>query len=136
MRVPLDRVWAEISDLQTHPMWMKDAIAMEFATSQRTGIGTRMDVRTRIGPFRTNDVLEVIGWIEGERIDVAHDGLIKGKGSITAAGAGDATRVTWVEELVFPWWLGGRVGEVVALPILRAVWKGNLERLEAALNSL
>ena len=114
---------------------MKDAISMEFTTSQRTGIGTRMDVRTRVGPFRTTDVLEVVGWVAGERIDVAHHGLVKGKGSLTAANAGDATRVTWFEELVFPWWLGGRVAAVVAGPVLRAVWRGNLERLEASLSS-
>ncbi len=114
---------------------MKDAIGMEFATSQRTGIGTRMDVRTRVGPFRTTDVLEVIGWVAGEHIDVAHNGLIKGKGSLTAAGAGDATWVTWFEELVFPWWLGGRVGAMVARPVLRAIWRENLERLEASLSA-
>jgi hypothetical protein len=39
------------------------------------------------------------------------------------------TRVTWDERLRFPWWLGGPVAGLVAAPVLRRVWRGNLRRL-------
>jgi hypothetical protein len=33
------------------------------------------------------------------------------------------------ETLAFPWWMAGKLGEILAKPILTALWKGNLRRL-------
>ena len=38
------------------------------------------------------------------------------------------TRITWDERLRFPW-LGGPVAGLVAAPVLRLMWRGNLRRL-------
>ena len=35
----------------------------------------------------------------------------------------------WRERLNFPWWFAGRLGEVVAKPILSWVWRRNLTNL-------
>ena len=40
------------------------------------------------------------------------------------------TRFCWEERLTFPGWMGGIVGEQVARPILRAIWRRNLRRLK------
>ncbi len=50
--------------------------------------------------------------------------------SATRDGPG-ATVLSWEEDLVFPWWLGGPVGAWAARPILRWVWRGNLRRFSA-----
>lgn len=92
-----------------------------------------MEVATRVGPLRTLDILEVTGWDEGTSIDVAHRGLITGKGTLATAPLNGDTRVSWVEELRFPWWLGGPMTAGLASPVLAAIWRGNLERLEDAL---
>lgn len=130
MTVPQPGVWEAIADLGSHPEWMKDARSLVFVGDQRRGAGTRMKVRTKVGPLLTTDVLEVVGWEEGNSIDVAHQGLVKGRGRLSVVPDDRDTVVSWVEELTFPWWLGGRLTGWLARPILTAIWRGNLERLE------
>lgn len=127
---PSERVWAVMSDLASHQTWMKDAHSLVFLTEQRTGVGTRMAVETRVGPLRTRDVMEVVGWEEGRSIDVVHQGNVVGWGRFELTPNDGATTVTWGERLKFPWWLGGAVGAWLARPALTRLWRGNLKRLE------
>ena len=135
MEVSHDRVWEAISDLGSHTTWMRDAETIAFATEQRRGKGTSMEVVTVIGPFRTVDIMEVVGWEEGRSIEVAHRGLITGRGILAAEPRGDGALVSWQEELTFPWWLGGPITAWLARPVLAAIWRGNLARLEGVLTS-
>jgi len=115
---------------------MKDAVDIEFVTSQTGGVGTIMIVETKIGPFRTNDKLEVVDWKEGHHIVVEHRGVVTGSGRLAALADDGATLVTWTEELRFPWWLGGRLTAWLARPFLTSIWKTNLKRLASRLSSL
>lgn len=133
--VTQQRVWAAMADLGSHVDWMRDARSIAFVGTQEEGVGTRMEVETRVGPLRTRDVMEVIGWDEPKSIEVAHHGLIKGRGTLSAGPVEGGTRVSWVEELAFPWWLGGGLTAWLARPILAAIWRGNLRRLEETLTS-
>lgn len=130
IRASREMVWSELANLANHASWMKDAVELEFLGAKQSGIGTRMRVPTRVGPFRTIDILEVTGWIEGESISVNHEGLVSGSGQFSLDGD-DPTVVIWEETLRFPWWMGGPVAAVFARPILRAIWAGNLRRFEA-----
>ncbi len=120
-------VWSELADLATHASWMKDAVEIEFLGEKQSGVGTTMRVPTRVGPFRTTDIIEVTGWVEGESISVDHKGLVSGSGRFSLAGD-NPTLVIWDETLRFPWWLGGPIAAAFGRPILRAIWAGNLER--------
>lgn len=127
---PCSDAWEAISDLARHPIWMKDAKWLAFETDQRRGTGTRMEVATVVGPFRTVDIMEVVGWEEGRHIDVEHRGTVSGLGRISVQKDGDGCRITWSETLRFPWWLGGGLTAFGASPVLRRIWLGNLARLE------
>lgn len=128
MAVPTHRVWDALADLASHDRWMKDAESVEFASKQRHGVGTRMVVATRVGPFRTTDRMEVTGWAEGQSIDVVHTGLVKGTGTLSIAPVDKGALVTWMEDLSFPGWLGGPLTSWLALPILAAIWRGRSRR--------
>lgn len=133
--IPHDRVWAALADLASHTRWMKDARWIVFVHDQRRGKGTRMEVKTVVGPFRMVDVMEVVGWDEGQSIEVAHRGWVAGQGRLTATSGGRGTVVTWEEALTFPWWLGGPITAWLSRPVLAAIWRGNLRRLEETLTS-
>jgi len=127
-------VWTEVARIETHPTWMADAAGLEFMSDTRQGVGTRISVLTRIGPFRTADEMEFTEWDPPRAIGVTHRGLFTGQGRFTLESEGEGTRFTWTEEIRFPWFLGGLLGALVARPILTRVWKGNLQRLRGRLS--
>jgi hypothetical protein len=108
---------------------MKDADAVNFLTEQTAGVGTQLRVPTRVGPFRTTDLMTVVEWDEGKAIAVDHQGAVSGLGRFEIRPSGEGTELLWSETLRFPWWLGGPVGAWLARPILKRVWLGNLDRL-------
>ena len=128
---PPDRVWADVRDIATHVLWMADAVAIRFLDDQREGVGTTFDCDTKVGPLSLTDRMTVTQWRAGEAIGVRHSGLVTGDGIFRIRSwRGGRTRFTWEERLVFPWWMGGRVGAVAGAVVLKRIWKGNLGRLK------
>ena len=128
---PPTDVWRVIEPIERHVEWMKDAVSITFTSTMHRGVGTRFDCLTRVGPFHTNDQLTVTEWEPGRTLGIEHRGRVKGSGRFTLSRRPrNRTRFTWTEELTFPWWMGGAVGALAAKPVLRAVWKRNLLRLQ------
>jgi carbon monoxide dehydrogenase subunit G len=127
---PQQRVWDELADLPGHVEWMADAETVTFLSGQRSGVGTRMEVETRLGPLRTTDVMEFTAWDPPDRMAVRHQGRFTGFGELRLhpSGAGH-TRLEWREQIAFPWYFGGRGGWWAARPVFGWVWKRNLRRL-------
>jgi hypothetical protein len=127
------QVWQAVEPVERHVDWMADAVAIRFETEQTRGAGTRFECDTRIGPLRLVDRMEITRWEPEQAMGVRHAGLVTGSGVFTLAPIdfGRRTRFTWTEELTFPWWLGGPVGALIARPVLTRVWRSNLRRLKA-----
>ena len=129
---PRRAVWAAVEDVSTHVAWMADARAIRFTTEQTGGVGTAFECDTRVGPLRLTDEMEITSWRPGREMGVRHVGLVAGEGAFTLRRARRGrTRFTWSERLVFPWWMGGPLGDIVGGGIMRRIWKGNLRRLAA-----
>ena len=124
-------VWADVSNLASHVEWMADAESIEFLSARTAGPGTRMHVATRVGPFRTSDVMEVTQWNPPRVMAVTHQGLFAGSGRFVLEPVDAGTRFRWEEDIRFPWYLGGAVSAWLARPVLRAVWRRNLRCLAA-----
>jgi uncharacterized protein YndB with AHSA1/START domain len=125
---PRPSVWRHLSDLADHANWMADAAAITFIGEQRRGVGTEMEVLTKVGPLRTIDVIVVTKWEEQRLIAVAHRGLVRGQGEFELADTEGGTLLWWRERLTFPWWLGGPVTAQLARPFLARIWRQNLAR--------
>lgn len=127
-------VWNYLSDISSHVDWMHDAVAIEFSSEQRAGVGTSFVCQTVVGPLKTQDVMTITEWIPDQKMGVSHLGLVSGSGYFQITGAGDGSKFSWVETLTFPWFFAGRFGEIVAKPILNWMWKRNLKALGDCLN--
>ena len=124
-------VWAAIEDIATHVEWMRDAAEIRFTSPQRRGVGTTFDCDTRLGPIRLTDRMTITEWSPGRAMGVDHTGLVTGTGRLTLRRTWrGGTTFGWEEHLLFPWWLGGPIGALVAKPVLTAIWRRSLRDLK------
>ena len=129
---PPETVWAYLADIDSHVQWMHDAVRIRFLTTRTSGVGTRFECDSKVGPFQTTDVMEITEWKPGRAMGVRHVGLVTGTGRITLRKArGGRTRVAWTERLRFPLRRGGPVTAYASTPLLRRVWKKSMRNLAA-----
>lgn len=128
-------VWLYLSDISSHVDWMHDAVSIEFSSEQRAGIGTSFVCSTAVGPLKTEDVMTITEWIPDQKMGVSHLGLVSGAGYFEITEVSSGSKFSWVETLTFPWFFAGRLGEIVAKPILNRMWKRNLKALGDCLNT-
>ena len=123
-------VWDDIARLETHSEWMAEAEKITFLGDQTSGAGTRIEVATQVGPLRTKDVMEFVSWEPPHRMAIRRTGVVTGFGEFTLTEVGDATtRFAWHEVLAFPWYFGGAIGAWLAAPVLKRIWRSNLDEL-------
>jgi hypothetical protein len=122
-----------VEPIERHVEWMHDAVAIRFSGEQRRGVGTTFACDTKVGPIRLVDQMEITQWEPPAVMGVRHTGVVTGSGRFTLVpiDLGRRTRFTWSEDLSFPWWLGGRVGERLGgRLVMRTIWRRNLRELE------
>ena len=132
---PIEAVWAEAVDFASHHEWMGDALAIDFETDQQTGVGTVMLVETRVGPLRTVDRFTITELDAPHLVKGIHDGAVSGSAQWHITESNGSTTLAWHEQLRFPWYFAGRLGEFVAKPIMIAMWRANLRRLKSRVES-
>ena len=127
INAPLDEVWYEVSKIENHSNWMKDAVNIDFQSSSRSVVGTK----TKIGPIKLYDYMTFTKWDDKSAIGVDHVGIVKGKGEMQFEKISEtSTKFRWAETLKFPLYLGGPIGEFFGKPIFNFIWKENLKNLK------
>lgn len=131
IKTPLKTVWNEVSKLENHANWMNDAEKIDFLSKSNSGVGTKMKVLTKVGPIKLYDYMIVTEWVNEEKIAVDHTGIVSGKGKFRLEEIDENnTKFNWEETLKFPLYLGGIIGEFFGAPILKLIWKKNLNNLK------
>lgn len=126
-------VWDIVEPVERHVDWMADAVAIHFQTEQTRGVGTTFLCDTKVGPITLQDHMEITEWEPGRTMGVRHTGIVTGSGvfELEPIDLDRRTRFTWTEELRFPWFLGGRLGEVIGGQfVMKQIWKRNLRQLQ------
>ncbi|MDW3216840.1 MAG: SRPBCC family protein [Ilumatobacteraceae bacterium] len=125
-------VWAVVEPIERHVDWMADAVAIRFTGESTRGVGTEFECDTKVGPITLTDEMTVTEWEPERSMGVRHTGIVTGTGvfELEPIDLGRRTRFTWTEDLRFPWYLGGRLGEVIGgQAVMKQIWKRNLRRL-------
>jgi uncharacterized protein YndB with AHSA1/START domain len=130
INAPTSRVWREVANLATHNEWMDDAKEIRFQGTRRSGKGVTFDVLTRIWKFEVDDHIVVTEWQEPDRIVIAHDGAVQGNGTFTLTPTAGGTEFAWEEDLLFPFYMGGPLGELATRPLVKRIWTKNLASLK------
>jgi hypothetical protein len=126
-----EHVWSVVEPVENHVDWMADAVAIRFLNEQTRGVGTEFFCDTKVGPIKLVDKMEITEWIPQQVMGVRHVGVVTGTGKFTLTPHLGGTTFTWAEELKFPWWLGGKLGELVgAKLVMGMIWKRNLRELK------
>ena len=126
------RVWEIVEPIERHVDWMADAVAIRFKTEQTRGTGTEFYCDTKVGPIKLVDEMKITSWVPQQAMGVTHTGVVTGTGEFTLEElTPTTTRFVWTEVLVFPWWLGGKLGALVGGQIvMKAIWRKNLRILK------
>ncbi len=132
-------VWAIVEPIEDHTDWMADAVGIRFETEQTRGVGTKFLCDTKVGPIKLVDHMEITEWTpatatQDGSMGVKHTGIVTGSGIFTLEplAGGERTKFTWTEDLDFPWYFGGRLGEIIGGKlVLGFIWKRNLRSLQA-----
>jgi len=105
--------WDVLTRWERQADWMLDADRVEVRSDQRSGVGVRVDVQTRLFQVSVfTETLEVVAWEPPARLEIVHGPPVLGRGTWTLEPTLGGTRFTWVEdvELGVPF-----LGEVAAL---------------------
>jgi uncharacterized protein YndB with AHSA1/START domain len=129
--VPPERVWARLERWEDQSRWIRDAVWVRVLTSERVGVGVRVEVRNRVlqVPLFTEQ-LEVVAWEPPRRMVMAHRSFVGGIGTWSLEPVDGSTRFTWTEELSLPIPLLGELALVVYRPFMRRLMRGSLANLQ------
>ena len=132
---PIDRVWAELTDIEGQPRWMTEMKSVRLLTPYPIGVGTRGEAEVRILGIGVTDPVEIVEFEPPRRFAIRHEGRYAGAGVIELqAGAdGRTTVLTWDESLVPP--VLPELGAILQQPILGAIFQADLRRFRELLET-
>lgn len=126
VRATAEQVWQVLVDWPRHREWVPFTSAEGGAAE-----GESVEARTGVGPLSFLDTMVIVDWRPPSRVTVRHTGWpVRGRGRFDLLDIpGGRCRVTWSELVEPPLGPAGRVGWVVAGPLVRLMLHISLRRL-------
>jgi uncharacterized protein YndB with AHSA1/START domain len=130
IRRPPTTVWPFLVDWERLPRWMKDLRDVRVTSAHREGVDVEAVATVRIAGISTRDQIRVTRWEPPTVLEIAHLGWVKGTGRMELSSAGTGSDLRWRETLIPPWGALGRLGMRAVLPLMRRVFRRDLDRLK------
>ncbi|HEY4684687.1 MAG TPA: SRPBCC family protein [Dehalococcoidia bacterium] len=112
IKAPRDKVFQYISDVTTHPEWVKWTKRAEVTSLERRGLGATDAMLMQVGPRKERVEAIVTEYKEGEYFTRRHTRGIEMTDRLAVVGLGDTTKVAWSVEYTPPM---GTLGKLVDL---------------------
>jgi uncharacterized membrane protein len=127
---PIERVWAELADVEGQARWMQEMKAIRILTPGPVGVGMTCEADVRIFGITVTDPVTITEFEPPHRYAISHEGTFKGRGVITLESGVDGTTtiVHWEELLVPP--VLPHLGALVMTPALGAIFQADLVRFK------
>jgi uncharacterized protein YndB with AHSA1/START domain len=127
---PIERVWAEIADIEGQPRWMHEMKAVRLTGPGAVGVGTTGEADVRVLGISVSDPVTITEFEPPNRFGIRHEGAFKGHGLITLESGADATTtiVRWEEVLIPP--VLPHLAALAMTPTLAGIFQGDLVRLK------
>jgi uncharacterized membrane protein len=128
---PIERVWAELVDIEAQPRWMHDMKAVRMADDGPLRVGSKGEATVRMYGVSVTDPVTITVLEPRASFALSHEGLVSGDGifRLEPGADGTTTIVRWDERLVLP--VLPHLGAVLAAPVFRGVFQRDLERFTA-----
>jgi uncharacterized protein YndB with AHSA1/START domain len=128
---PIERVWAELADIEGQPRWMHEMKSVRLLTPPPVGVGTRGEATVRVFGVSVTDPVEVTEFEPPHRFAIRHEGTVTGGGRITLERGADGTTtiLRWDETLIAP--LLPDLTARLQAPLFGAIFQADLERFRA-----
>ena len=134
IEAPIERVWEYASDIHRQPEWMHEMKRVEMLTPGPIRVGSRGRATVRIFGISTTDDVVITRLEPPTAFGIRHEGRFTGEGLLLfGAAPGGATTVDWMEHLRPP--LFPTIGGFLQRPILAAIFRSDLRRLKASIES-
>ena len=127
---PIERVWAEVADIEGQPRWMHEMKAVRLLTPGPVTVGTQGEADVRIFGISVTDPVTVTEFEPPHRFGISHEGSFGGRGLISLEPGADGTTtiVRWEERLIPP--VLPHLGSLMMTPALAAIFQADLVRLK------
>lgn len=128
---PIDRVWAELADIEGQPRWMVEMKSVRLLTPPPVRVGTRGEATVRVFGISVTDPVEVTEFSPPHRFAIRHEGAFSGGGVITLESGADrsTTIMRWDETLIAP--VLPHLAARIQARVFGQIFQADLERFRA-----
>ena len=119
---PQAEAWEVLTRWERQVDWMLDADEIVVRSEQRSGVGVRLDVRTRLLQIPAfTEPMEVTAWDPPRSLAIAHGGLVAGHGAWVLTPIDGGTRFTWTEDVELRVPVVGGLAAAIYAPVMRVL---------------
>jgi Polyketide cyclase / dehydrase and lipid transport len=124
-----DAIWSVLTEWERQASWMPDVAWIRVVGTRRED-GAVLEVKTKVlGVPAVTDRLRVTGWEPPHRLEIVHEGLVRGRGEWRLVPLARGTGFVWLEELEMPFPPLGDVALRVYAPVQRWMLRRSIANL-------